>query len=112
MPTLTDLARNRTVLAASASAAVAALAVTLAVLLLGGGPDRPDAVKCRDEATAEIEAAVADGTEIAPGLPPHCQGLPRKERDKIITDSADAVIGDEMDRARKEMERVAGTTGH
>lgn len=111
MHPLAHAVRNRPLLATAVIAALLALAATSAVLLLSGGPVRPDAGKCRGEATAEVQAAVADGTEISPDLPAHCQGLPRKERDKIISDSADAVIGDEMEKARKDMERAAGTTG-
>ncbi|WP_415952274.1 hypothetical protein [Streptomyces sp. KLOTTS4A1] len=96
-----------------AAAAVLVTAIALAAYLLTGTEAvRPDAGKCREESTAQVEAAVADGTELTTGLPPHCQGLPAKERDRIFAESADDAIADEMEKARQDIERLAGDTGY
>ncbi|PZT77543.1 MULTISPECIES: hypothetical protein [unclassified Streptomyces] len=97
---------------AAAAAALITAIVLAACLLTGTDPVRPDAGKCREESTAQVEAAVADGTELTTSLPPYCQGLPMKERDRIFAESADDAIADEMEKAREEMERVAGDTGY
>ncbi|MCQ6554997.1 hypothetical protein NPS70_17615 [Streptomyces sp. C10-9-1] len=68
--------------------------------------------QCREESTAEVEAAVADGTELSTSLPPHCQGLPVRERDQTFAESADDAIADEMDKAREDIERLAADTGY
>ncbi|WP_432247285.1 hypothetical protein ACRAR1_04240 [Streptomyces sanyensis] len=93
-------------------AAALLLAAALAVYFLSTGPIRPDAGKCREESTAQVEAAIADGTELSTSLPPHCQGLPVRERDATFAESADDAIADEMDRAREDIERLAGDTGY
>ncbi|MFI2504749.1 hypothetical protein [Streptomyces sp. NPDC018972] len=96
-----------------AAAAALLIVIALAVCLLTGTePVRPDAGKCREESTAQVEAAVADGTELTTSLPPHCQGLPVKERDRIFSESADDAIADEMEKAREDIERLAGDTGY
>jgi hypothetical protein len=97
---------------AGAVATALLIALALAAYLLSTGPVRPDAAKCREESTAQVEAAVADGTELSTSLPPHCQGLPVKERDRIFAESADDAIADEMERAREDIERLAGDTGY
>ncbi|GAA2279290.1 hypothetical protein GCM10010415_54670 [Streptomyces atrovirens] len=97
---------------AGAVAAALLVAVALAAYFLSTGPVRPDAAKCREESTAQVEAAVADGTELSTSLPPHCQGLPVKERDRIFSESADDAIADEMEKAREDIERLAGDTGY
>ncbi|WP_432068061.1 hypothetical protein [Streptomyces sp. C10-9-1] len=96
---------------AAALLLAAALAV-YALYVLDTGPIRPDAGKCREESTAQVEAAIADGTELSTSLPPHCQGLPVKERDATFAESADDAIADEMDKAREDIERLAGDTGY
>ncbi|MFY1678343.1 hypothetical protein [Streptomyces sp. WMMC905] len=111
MKPLAQTVRKRPVLLAGVITTVAALAAGLVLLLPGDGPVRPDAGKCREEAVAEVEAAVADGSEIARDMPAHCQGLPREERDEIVAESADDVVRDEMREAREAMERMAATTG-
>ncbi|WP_435609308.1 hypothetical protein [Streptomyces sp. C10-9-1] len=93
-------------------AAALLLAAALAVYFLSTGPIRPDAGKCREESTAQVEAAIADGTELSTSLPPHCQGLPVRERDATFAESADDAIADEMDKAREDIERLAGDTGY
>lgn len=104
-------AHSKPVIAATTAALITV--VVLAVwLLTGTEPVRPDAGKCREESTAQVEAAIADGTELTTSLPPHCQGLPVKERDQIFSESADDAIADEMEKARREMERLAGDTGY
>ncbi|MFD5574015.1 hypothetical protein [Streptomyces cadmiisoli] len=87
-------------------------AIALAVYFLNSAPVQPDASKCRAEATAQVEAAVADGTELSTNMPPHCQGLPVKERDEIFAEGADEAIADEMEKAREDIERMAGDTGY
>ncbi|MFD8519056.1 hypothetical protein ACFV2D_03430 [Streptomyces capillispiralis] len=73
--------------------ALVLLAMTATALyFLSSGPVRPDAGKCREEATAQVEDAVADGAEISTDMPPHCQGLPVEERDRIFTGGADDAI--------------------
>ncbi|WP_432123672.1 hypothetical protein [Streptomyces sp. C10-9-1] len=93
-------------------AAALLLAAALAVYFLNTGSIRPDAGKCREESTAQVEAAIADGTELSTSLPPHCQGLPVRERDATFAESADDAIADEMDKAREDIERLAGDTGY
>ncbi|MFJ7136860.1 hypothetical protein [Streptomyces fungicidicus] len=111
MQALTRTLRNHPGSIGAVALALLAIAATV-LYFLSSGPVRPDAGKCREEATAQVEDAIADGAEISTDMPPHCQGLPVKERDKIFTEGADDAIADEMERAREDIERMAGETGY